>query len=711
MVDSHMPQPANPSKKYQPGMSGGMGGGALAYVLDNKPWFTYWDIPRLQRDPYINFLRTIWISPLQQVTWSVRANSQETADTVHKSLFKFWKKFMPSIMRRYFLWGYAPGGVEYRVKDDRWQLDQVRAIEPHDARVLVASGGPEKGEFAGFQTNTTEKILRPYAFWFAGRGEFGRFYDQPPAANLFDAWTEYGSRGGARHLRQLYMRKHSISPAVAYFKPGETTWADPVNGQTKTIDNKTLALMTLEAYEAGSNLAVAAEFDENGNRLWEIVPAQVGTDAENVSHYPDKLKKEMAEACGIPFEAIEAAETGSGYSGRSVPYRAWLGVMDEYAGLLVDSFDNAPLRQLVRVNHGKKADYEIVLKSLVTQFAEEGKQEGGAARGAAKPQPESPTTQNPIRIARDDAGGDGFSDDRRAFSMGHGEREEHRGAIDPVVFERAKRFLESGSYEMGQGGTAHAPKGGIILGGKQFVGGEFIPGDVLAKASAEEKNKLLVKPAPTEAKKPDTVVPNPVADKYIAQAQAIVKGKITPTKQRAFDGKQSGKPIDIHLAGAIGEEIIIAHLKSIGYDDADYTSSFIGSDNNNIAFDLIHDHQLVEAKTGQTSNANGVWALKYDGRFNKIQEANFAKMTPENMAKAKKKINAAKVKAIHDRKQAFADAMQKKLGYKIKTGMITVIINHDTKTADLYQFDGLHDRIGWNSELAKSAYLKSVKYG
>lgn len=222
------------------------------------------------------------------------------------------------------------------------------------------------------------------------------------------------------------------------------------------------------------------------------------------------------------------------------------------------------------------------------------------------------------------------------------------------------------------------------------------------------------------AKKPEPKTNTPVADKivskgpaggYIEQAQAVVKGKIKDTKDRAWNGKQEGEPLDIHLAGAIGEEIIIAHLKQIGYADADYTSSFIGSNNNNIPFDLIHDHQLVEAKTGQVGKPSGVWALKYDGRFNKDQEAAFVKMSPEQVKLEKKKINADKVRRIHERKQQFADGLAKDLKYKITPGMITVIVNPATKTADLYQFDGLHDSIGWNSDKAKAGYLKSVKYG
>lgn len=199
-------------------------------------------------------------------------------------------------------------------------------------------------------------------------------------------------------------------------------------------------------------------------------------------------------------------------------------------------------------------------------------------------------------------------------------------------------------------------------------------------------------------------------DKMAARAKRIV-GKIRPTKERAFTGRAEGGKIDSRLAGAIGEEILIQHLKGLGYADAATTSEFLGDSHNNLAFDLIHDHHLIEAKTGQANNPDGKWVLKYDGRFTKKQEAKFARMTPEKVVAAKKKINAAKVKAIHARKAAFIARMNKELGYEIGAGMMTVIINPDTRTADIYQFDGLHDRIPFKSEMARAAHVGSVKYG
>ena len=81
------------------------------------------------------------------------------------------------------------------------------------------------------------------------------------------------------------------------------------------------------------------------------------------------------------------------------------------------------------------------------------------------------------------------------------------------------------------------------------------------------------------------------------------------------------------------------------------------------------------------------------------------------MKAAKKKINVAKVKGIHDRKDAFLKEITAREGFKVKPGMITAILNPTTKTADLYYFDAIYDRIDWRSDMAKAGYVRSVKYG
>lgn len=189
-----------------------------------------------------------------------------------------------------------------------------------------------------------------------------------------------------------------------------------------------------------------------------------------------------------------------------------------------------------------------------------------------------------------------------------------------------------------------------------------------------------------------------------AQAEAIVKGKVKETTERAFTGTPRGTKIGKQLAGAIGELVIIAHLKDLGFHDA----KEMNLDRNNFPIDIIQDHETIEVKTGQSSNnpKSQHWRLTI-GEPGKEEKEWLKTASPEE----KREWNQAKQKAIHDRKMKELKGLEGELGHPIKAATYTVILNHDTKTADIYKFDGWHDSIPWKSEQAKKGYVRSVKYG
>ena len=188
----------------------------------------------------------------------------------------------------------------------------------------------------------------------------------------------------------------------------------------------------------------------------------------------------------------------------------------------------------------------------------------------------------------------------------------------------------------------------------------------------------------------------------VAEAPSL---KIKSTKQRAFDGKQVPvkNQISKQAAGKIGEDIVIAWLHAKGMTDARH----MNLDRNNFPIDLIQDHACLEVKTGNVANGAGAqqWRLTI-GEPGKKEKEWLAQAGPEEKAAWNQK---KQLMILERKKKALAD-LSEKLGKPIKARTITCLINPDTKTIDIYQFDGWHDRIGWNSESAKKAYQGSITY-
>lgn len=183
------------------------------------------------------------------------------------------------------------------------------------------------------------------------------------------------------------------------------------------------------------------------------------------------------------------------------------------------------------------------------------------------------------------------------------------------------------------------------------------------------------------------------------------KVRIRPTKNRAFLGDPVVTKMKLgkQEAGKVGEDIVIQYLRSKGRKDA----GPMNLDRNNFPIDLLQDSEVIEAKTGQAWVGRGAqqWRLTI-GEPGDKEKAALKKMTKEEKAAW----NLEKQKAIHRRKAQVIDELSDKLGKKVKAATYTVIINPDTRTADLYRFAGFHDRIGWNSDQAKAGYIGSVTY-
>jgi hypothetical protein len=210
---------------------------------------------------------------------------------------------------------------------------------------------------------------------------------------------------------------------------------------------------------------------------------------------------------------------------------------------------------------------------------------------------------------------------------------------------------------------------------------------------------------PQTQQKASTATARPASAPKEAAGAPESKVRISPTVKRAFNGA----PVDTKTkltkqeTGAIGEGVVVAWMRKQGIPD----SHPLNLKTNNFPVDLIGDHQLVEVKSGLVSN--GTSAQKWRatiGQPGKKETEWLKTLSPE----AKAEWNQQKSQAIMDRKNAVLKAYSKNLGQKVKGRTITVIINPDTKTADLYAFDGFHHSIRWNSEQAKNGYVGSYSY-
>jgi len=155
--------------------------------------------------------------------------------------------------------------------------------------------------------------------------------------------------------------------------------------------------------------------------------------------------------------------------------------------------------------------------------------------------------------------------------------------------------------------------------------------------------------------------------------------------------------------GKIGEQLAIKLKGGVPLGNV------LGQTRNNLAYDVINTKTktLYEIKAGAISNARDVqkWRLT-KGEPSQAEKLFLNRAT----VSAKLMYNRGKEGKIIARKMALQKEVERLTGHKYKTKTLTFIINPDTRTADSYEFEGLHPTIRWYSDLARKGYKRSVKY-
>ena len=429
---------------YRPGLSAG------AWPFwDQDGAFTRSEVVRMDADPRVQVGFRILCAPVAAAKWQVKCKDQKVARFVDATIKRFWHS--PDLTRALFMlkWGALGGELVYRQDEEgHWHYDALRDFHLDDCRPLVLHNrlwgvrvyGVGRGPEAQFQQHRGRVDLPfPSAFWLANEAPYGGYYGVSRYAGAWKPWAEKRGKKGAVDVRRTWFLKSAFRGAAMRYPEGETE----VDG--KYISNQDLAREIVEKAEAGHVMAIPGAFDpETGKFLWEWIEPEAPAQPGGLLEYPKLLDTEILEGMGIMPEVLEAAESGSGWSGRSIPWITFLSGEDRIVQTVLSGFVRQCVRPLVDVNYGP-IPFEVEPVSLVpAEMPEQGQGQGG--QPGQPPTPPAPTP----------------------------------GAQPEGPKPTAPEALLS--HE-----GAHAPAGGVTVQGTHYKGGQFIPGSVLARATPAEK--------------------------------------------------------------------------------------------------------------------------------------------------------------------------------------------------------------------------------
>lgn len=289
---------------------------------------------------------------------------------VVKQITRWWQTTAVKMLTA-LEWGYCGLEPLYHECDGMIQYAGANRFEPFDIRAVS-----KKGTLVGLELKRHDReplyLGFPKSLWHVHGREHNPLYGLSKLRSAFRPWGDLYHQNGLLAIKRLYFYKYAFQGETICYPAGVHT--TPGGVEKPNVD---IAREILEQVRSGGVIALPSTVDAaTGQRLWFLEPRPSLSGAADLLEEIDRLRVEMAEAIGVPPELIEAAETGSGYSGRRVPQQAFRGMLQDIVYWLVGDFDQQVCRKLVKLNFGiDEPKYEIVPFGLIRDESEE--QAGG----------------------------------------------------------------------------------------------------------------------------------------------------------------------------------------------------------------------------------------------------------------------------------------------------------------------------------------------
>jgi len=410
--------------------------------------FTYYDIEAMRRDPQCQIGLRILRAPVYRAEWEVKCKNAKAAQWADATLKRFWSTDLEKALRM-LEWGSAGGEVVYRIDNDTGLVEYVELRDMHlfDMRALQ-----QHGRHVGIKiVQNNRRLFAPRFAWWVNEQEYSGLFGRPRLAGAFEPWMELRGKKGAIDIRRGWFFKNVYRSLIMRHPLGTVM----IEGREMSCQQ--YARQIIEEVESGAGFALPSTTDENGNDQWRIDDPKINGDGTVLLEYPKQLNQEIWTGMGIQPEVVQASETGSGWSGRSVPFTVFLTSEDQIVDSCMKGWKRNALDHMMLANFNVGPDdYAIEVKSLVPtdedQKGPDGQSPGMGQPG--KPGGQPPQAGQPYRGPRGGvgtvgAGGKVQYGGGTQLSMNGTLRDAIQEAADNVDTDPTDAQKESGTFRKG----------------------------------------------------------------------------------------------------------------------------------------------------------------------------------------------------------------------------------------------------------------------
>lgn len=312
------------------------------------PPFNTRQITLMLRDSQVKLGCAIKSAPLMHVKYQI-TGQPEVAQFAHEQMAIAWDTIVPKMVnalwyRMFFgqpTYRKAPSGRIELTGCNDYYIGDCQFLEIQQKLVGFRVKSRNSSNQATIAVGGEQDLYGMKALIYIHKQIHGDRAGMSELEGAYSAWLEKTGQDGALAKRRLWFYKNSFDSGIILHPPGNYQWT--VNGQLQNIPYRDIARQAVERAHAGSVMAFPQEYDQEGNKLWEYIPAKMNGDGQPMIGYVEQLNTEMLRGMGIPDDIISQTSGTGSYAGRSIPFQAFL---TSQTGTIRDMF-NAIWKQVI----------------------------------------------------------------------------------------------------------------------------------------------------------------------------------------------------------------------------------------------------------------------------------------------------------------------------------------------------------------------------
>ena len=357
---------------------------AQFYAVDGTPqFFLYRDLPQMLTHPHVgNVLRYV-IGGIAGAEFEAECENTEVAEWGIKQMRKFWDRGVPKLQQGGYSYGWCGAENLYDETEGRLEWDDLVDFHPRDTFLLTQDQrhiGIRVKHLIGCADGQVdlwfaEDNIPAKGLWYAHDQRFNSTHGTPQVLLAWRPWRRLATVDAAESITDLALYRHGVNPPIGRFpsesyklpttQAGPAGLANPFGVQYEYARDAMRKF--LEQFKSGAVIALPSDKyppERGGDWKWMLDFPESTINVDGLLGYIDYLKNEISYGVGFPPELLEAAESGSGYSGRAIPLEAFLATQQRFADAFCRLFLQQVLRPLILRNFGD-VRFNITVKNLL----------------------------------------------------------------------------------------------------------------------------------------------------------------------------------------------------------------------------------------------------------------------------------------------------------------------------------------------------------